>query len=168
MIQEHEIKSALDNMANIDIELESLALKKQEAIDSILTPEMRKAIEDINMEYSPMEKAATENRASLENFVRSGTIEFGKTVTSTKLQAVFVNGKKTWDMKKVAEYLESHPELGDMYTQGAPYVQIKKVKAEDKKEEQTMFWEILGLILLIVFLLVACMILFPLLWWREG
>lgn len=31
-----------------------------------------------------------------------------------------------------------------------------------------MFWEILGLILLIVFLLVACMILFPLLWWREG
>lgn len=131
MITEQEIKSSLNSMAIINKELESLALKKQEAIDRILTPEIRAAIEDINAEFRPMEEGAMENKNALERFVRERTIEFGKTVTGDYLQAVFTNGKKTWDTKKLTEYIKTHPELEDVYAQGDPFIQIKKVNKQN-------------------------------------
>lgn len=131
MTIQDKIVKALDNMAEIDIKIESLALEKQKAIDSILTPEIRKMIEDINLEYAPLENAAINNRSNLENFVRKEVIGIEETVAGKALQAVFVKGKWSWDMKKIEAYLKEHPELEDMRTQGSPYVMIKKIRTSN-------------------------------------
>ena len=131
MISKQEIKAALDSMSNIDVEIQALALEKQKKINEILTPEIKVLLDEIEVEFGPLEKAAQDNRARLEKFVRSSVIEISESVAGDALQAVFTDGKWSWDMKKVNAYLEEHPELADMRSKGDPYVTIRKIKQQE-------------------------------------
>lgn len=137
MIKKFEIVKALDDMAEIDEQLVRLEAEKQAKIDSVLTPEIRKAIQDINEEFAPMATNAANNRASLEKLAREGCLESGETVNGTRepgLQVIYCKGKFSWNMDEVMKRIENDSSFKDLYTEGKPFTTIKKINVKKEKK----------------------------------
>ena len=138
MSNKAEIIKALDAMASIDIEVARLEQAKKEKIDSVLTPEIRKAIQDINDEFAPLSDAATKNRSAFEKTARDGCVELGESVTGSVLpgwQVVYYSGKNSWNMEKVLKRIEEDPTFKDLYEEGKPYTSLKRILPKPVKDK---------------------------------
>jgi hypothetical protein len=125
---ESEIKTLLDKLADIRSQLDVLRLDKEDAINQVLTPEIRKAISDIEIEFGEKAEAATTNASELEAALKSMMINHGASVKGQRLQAVYVSPKVTWDAKALDGYAMAHPKLFAFRKEGEPSVQIRVVK----------------------------------------
>lgn len=139
MIKKFEIVKALDDMAEIDEQLVRLEAEKQAKIDSVLTPEIRKAIQDIEEEFAPLISAASQNRSTYDKAAREGCLEIGESVSGTKTpgwQVVYNKGKKHWNMDKVMERIENDPTFKSLYEDGKPYTSMKQIKSKPQEKEE--------------------------------
>jgi len=117
----------LDQLAELQAQSDLLRLKKQELIDGILTPEIKAQISEVEAEFEPQEDAIKEKSSELETSVRDEVVELGQSVKGIALQAVFMNGRISWDTKGLDGYIVAHPELEQFRKQGNPSVSIRKV-----------------------------------------
>jgi hypothetical protein len=118
---------ALDLLSDYYAQRDNLALKKQEQIDKILTPEIRQAISDIEAEFGEKGAAVTENIASLEAEIREAVKLNGATVKGAVLQAVWSKPRVTWDTKALDGYAAGHPEILPFRKEGEPSVSIRTI-----------------------------------------
>lgn len=134
MITEHEIVTALNAMSEIDVELEKINMEKERMIDSVLTPEIRQQLQDIEAEFSDKQVSAKDRRNAMEILVRNGVVGLGQSVVANRLQAVFTKGRYSWDKKVFDKLVKKYPEIEEIRTQGDPFVSIKKVAQEETTE----------------------------------
>jgi len=100
-----------------------LALTKQEALDSVMTPEIKAQIEaimapvkqqqaDIETEFAQKSAAVSDNIEKLEADVKAAVLEGKETVKGTVIMAVYAKGRAGgWDTKALDGYAAAHPEI---------------------------------------------------------
>ena len=122
------IEQILEQLAEIRSQIDLLNVDKKNAIDSVITDEQRAAIRDIEFEFSEKVEAAQANATELESKVKPLVVEHGKSVKSSRLQAVYMSPKVTWDSKALDGYALNNPALYAFRKEGEASVQIRVVK----------------------------------------
>lgn len=118
----------LDALAEFQSQRDLLMLDKQKAIDSVITPEVKQQIADIEAEFSSKSSYVVTNITELETAIKNDVLSEGETVKGTRLQAVWAKGRVSWDDKSLSGYAKAHPELNEFRKQGEPSVSIRQVK----------------------------------------
>lgn len=94
--------------------------------------EILKAVQEelnaLDAEYNPLLEAAATRAATLETEVRQDVMKFGASVKGSKLYAVYVRGRVSWDTKELDHYALTHPEVSAFRKEGAPSVSLRNVK----------------------------------------
>lgn len=104
-----------------------LELDKKAKIDSVLTPEIKKALADIDTEYASMSEGVDANIASLTEEIKAGVLEVCCTIKGEHMMAVFNKGRVSWDTKALDGVVALHPELAQFRKEGEPSVSIRKI-----------------------------------------
>ena len=110
-----------DNLVGID----SLRAEKQALIDTILTPEIKEKLAEVEAEFAPKVEALYEQNEQLLAQVKAEVLEAGATISGDFHQAVFTKARITWDNKGLAGYSVSHPEIMVFQKIGEPSVSIR-------------------------------------------
>ena len=106
-------------------ELKSQAIKEMEIGTKDAYAEVERKKADIKTEFAASIQSAASNIETLTAEIKKDVAEFGETVSSDRILAVYVKPKKTWIPKRLDEYVEKHPEIKDCYDLGDPSVSIK-------------------------------------------
>lgn len=85
-------------------------------------------LEALDAEYAPLLEAANRHIQVLEQEVREAIIQYGASVRGSRIQAVYVKGRTTWDAKGLTRYAASHPEILAYRKESAPTVQLRTIK----------------------------------------
>ena len=116
----------LEQLSEFYAQLDVLQLQKNELLGTVMPPEIKQAVEDVNAEFADKETAVRANMAELESQVKTAVINEGATVKGGVLQAVFNKGRVSWDSRKLEGLMIAFPKLEEARKQGDPYVAIKK------------------------------------------
>ncbi len=126
-----EIAEKLKRLSTLHAERNALADQKQSLIDGVLTPEIKKRLEEIDAEFAGKDKAAEANIGALEEEIKHDTLAHGETVKAAGLQAVWTKGRVSWDSKGLSTYSQSHPEVLQFRKEGEPSVSIRRPQSKD-------------------------------------
>ena len=121
----------LDALDELHQQLILLGADKQALIDQVLTPEIRRKLDEIEDEFSDKSGAVLEKISDLENAIKQDVIAEGATVKGKYMMAVFTKGRVSWDTKALDGYAAAHPEVAQFRKEGAPSVSIRKAAAND-------------------------------------
>jgi|SRR5690606_6055929 len=123
-----QIKEKLDLLSEYQSQKDAIMLKKQEVIDSILAPEIKAQIAEVEAEFASKAEAVTDKIAILESEIKKDVLSFGQSVKGTFLHAIFVKGRVSWDTKALDGYIKAHPELASLRKEGEPSVSLRVAK----------------------------------------
>jgi hypothetical protein len=123
---EQTIKQLLDNLAKAQDALAAVVAQKEALRNTVLTPEVQQALEDIDAEFVAPTEAATALIAETEAAVKSAVVEHGASVKNGILQAVYTSPKVSYDSKALDGLLIAMPELAAFRKESAPSVSIRK------------------------------------------
>ena len=126
-MDETVIKQKLDTLAEYHAQRDAISLQKQELIDTILTPEIKAKIAEIEAEFAGKAEASNQNASVIEAEIKDAIKELGGSVKATYLHAVWAKGRISWDNKAMDGYAVDHPEILFMRKEGDPSVSIRKV-----------------------------------------
>lgn len=117
----------LNRLADFQAQRDYLNLQKQELIESVLPPEIKARIEEIEAEFSGRLEAVNANIEGLECDIKQDAVEEGATVQGQFLQAVWNRGRTSWDNVGLERYARMHPEILSYRKLGSPFIAIRKL-----------------------------------------
>ena len=115
----------LDQLDEFRSQRDSINLQEDEAMKAAYPPELKKILEDIEVEFEGRTEVVNEKIATLEKEIKVDVLEHGTTIKGTHLQAVWNKGRVSWNTKALDGYLVAHPELESLRKQGKPSVTIR-------------------------------------------
>jgi len=86
---------------------------------------VQKELEALKDEFLPLQITAAERVGDIESLIREAVLEGAHSVKGEYLQAVYMKGKETVDMKALKGYAAAHPEVMGLVKVGEPSVQIR-------------------------------------------
>lgn len=122
------IPRMLDQLADLQAQRDSLSVEKQRLVDSILTPEIRAKLEEIDLEFNEKAEGVNQNIAELEESIKRVVKSAGASYKGQYLQAVWSRPRVTWDTPSLEEYALIHPDVLRYRKQGEPSVSIRALK----------------------------------------
>jgi len=122
------IKLAIDEYSDMVIGIATITAEKQTLIDSVLTPEIKAKIAEIEAEFEPKLTAVQERKAELETAIKQVVITEGATVKGDYHQFVYAKGRVSWDTKSLDGYAAAHPEILQFKVVGDPSVSVRGLK----------------------------------------
>jgi hypothetical protein len=131
----NDIKQKLDMMANLQLGLEALRMRKQEEVNQVLTPEINARLAAVDAKYLGEMGDLQDKIAKINEEVRAEVLAIGASVKGTTLHAVWVKGRVSWDTKALDGYAAGHPEISQFRKEGQPSVSIRPVTAPREKQE---------------------------------
>ena len=117
----------VDEYSDLVIGVGVIEQEKQALIDSILTPEIKAKIAEIDAEYAPKLEALNYNKAQYETKLKALVLEAGETIKGQYHAFTWTKGRTSWDNKALEGYAAAHPEILAFRTVGDPSVSIRKV-----------------------------------------
>lgn len=88
-----DAKEMLNKYSDNLVGLDSLRLEKQAVIDTILTPEIKEKLAEIEAEFAPKVEALSAENERLAAQIREQVLELGATVSGDFHQAIFTKGR---------------------------------------------------------------------------
>lgn len=122
-----DAKEMLDRLAEYQAQRTIAEMDKQALIDSVLTPEIKAKLADIEAEFADKVGAVDQNINDLTAQVKQAVISEGQTVKGNYLQAVYMKGRVSWDTKTLEGLAIVMPKLLDAKWEGDPSVSIRRV-----------------------------------------
>lgn len=89
-------------------------------------------LDALEQEFAPLFETVDEHIKDLEREVRESILRYGASVRGSRIQAVYVKGRISWDNKGLSGYAAAHPEVLTFRKEGPPGVQLR-VLAEAKQ-----------------------------------
>jgi hypothetical protein len=127
------IAEKLKRLSSLHTEREALTAQKQALIDQVLTPEIKKRLEEIDAEFAEKEAGAAANIEALDGEIKQDTLALGESVKAAGFHAVWTKGRVTWDSKGLSAFSESHPEILQFRKEGEPSVSIRHLQGKEKE-----------------------------------
>jgi hypothetical protein len=120
-------QTLLDELSDLREELELEDMEQQEAIEKILTPEIKEQLEQAEKKYAEKIAVRKEKAKDLESSIRANILVLGESVKGETLHAIFVKGRTSWDSKKLDGMMVLLPELNECRKVGSPSVSLRKI-----------------------------------------
>ena len=120
-----DIVEKLDRLAEFQAQRDLLNADKQAAIDSVLTPEIKARLAEIDAEFADKAAAVDENIDALEAEIKADVLTRGETIKGSRLMAVWSKGRVTWDDAALQDYMAVHPEIVRFRRQSDPSISIR-------------------------------------------
>jgi len=122
------IPELLDQLDDLQLQKDALQKEQQALMDSVLTPEIIAKLDDIRAEFEPKLEQVNTNIQALEGEIKPLVVEAGESVRSKNgtLLAVYVNGRTSWDSKKLEGLMMVIPQVQDARKVGEPSVTIRR------------------------------------------
>ena len=117
--------SNLNFLAILRSEVGVIEAQKKALIDSVYTEEIRQKVNEIEAEFAPKAEGLTKTIAETESAIKAEVIQSGETAQGDTLEAVFTNGRTSWDTKGLDAAIKVLPQLEQFKKQGDPYVTIR-------------------------------------------
>lgn len=127
---EDEILRALHDLSQLKDASDEMELRKAELIRDTIPPEIQAKLDDIAAEFDARLAAVRDSIAGVESFVRTKVVAYGQSVKGARLHAVYMAGKRSWDLDKLDGYMTAHPEIKPFRKEGAASAQIREVKRD--------------------------------------
>ena len=84
-------------------------------------------LDGLEAEYTPLFETADENMADLQAEIRNLVLMFGESIRAGTYQAVYTQGRVSWDNEGMDSYARSHPDILEFRKQGQPSVTLRTV-----------------------------------------
>ena len=121
------IQEMLDQLAELQAQLEVIRLSKHAAIDTVITPEIKARLDEIDAEFDPQNDSIEVAIDALTTNIKAEVITTGASVKGAHLQAVYTKGRVSWDTKIIEGLAVVFPDLEKARKIGDPSVSIRKV-----------------------------------------
>ncbi len=121
------IEEMLDQLAEFKNQRALIDIQKKELIDKVLTPEIQKAVNDIEAEFAMKSVTADENINVLEGQIKAIVIQGGQSVKGSYLQAVYNRGRVSWDGRMLDGMIALVPQLEKARKVGDPSITIRAI-----------------------------------------
>lgn len=82
----------------------------------------------LDAEYAPLLAAADEQIKTLAQDIRAAVLQHGASVRGSRIQAVYIRGRTTWDTKGLLRYAMRYPDVLTYRKESAPTVQLRMIK----------------------------------------
>ena len=123
-----QIKKQLDQLAEYQAQIDLVTIDKRAAIDSVLTPEIKAALDDIEAEFAGRVEEASAKIESLKAEIKDAVIAHGSTVKGCAMQAVYSKPRVSWDTKMLDGLAMVIPQVASARRTGEPSVSIRSNK----------------------------------------
>lgn len=123
-----EVAKRLDELAGFHDEAEKLRRDLDEKIEVVMTEEVRQAIADLRTEYLPKQSIVDQRITETVALIKEMTVQRGVTVNGSRMMAVYLPGRETWDGKKLEGLAMVIPAVLEAKKVGDPSVTIRAVK----------------------------------------
>jgi hypothetical protein len=127
-----EIVKLLEKLTEVEDLLAVTRLEYDELKDKALTPKVRAELEAIEAEMRPRIDNGESLVRTLKLDIKEMVIRAGATVKGGRMQAVYMNGRKSIDTKGLEGYAVAHPEVRAFITDNKPSVSFRWMKEEAK------------------------------------
>lgn len=117
----------LDELYELQAQRTVAELDKQALIDSVMTPEIKEKLDEINAEFASRVAVLDEKITILTDEIKKDVIEHGESLKGTYLQAVYMKGRVSWDTKKLEGLMMVIPQVSEARSVGEPSVSIRKI-----------------------------------------
>jgi phage host-nuclease inhibitor protein Gam len=117
----------LNRLAEYQAQRTVAELDKQALVDSVLTPEIKAKLAEIDAEFADKVAAVDQNIAELTAQIKEAVIQNGSSVKGTHLQAVYTKGRVSWNTKLLEGLAMVIPQVNEAKIIGEPSVSIRKI-----------------------------------------
>lgn len=118
----------IEKYADLVERLDMLTKNQAELKEKLVPDEVRKAIEELNAEYSPMIEAVQTELAETKAAIEKQVLEVTATWKGSRYMAVWNKGRESWDGKALDGFAMAHPEILQAKKTGSPTVSFRQVK----------------------------------------
>ncbi len=122
-----DIYEKIEKYSDLGFGIDSINQEKQALIDTVLTPEIKEKLAEIDAEFDPKIEEISQEKAALEAEIKQEVLEAGRTVKGTYHSFVWSKPRVSWDTKALDGYAAAHPEIQAFRAEGAPSVSVRKV-----------------------------------------
>lgn len=120
------VEELMELYADTQAQIDLLKSDKDKAVEQILDEAgIWARVDDINHEYEQKVAQAEANMAALKATIGEAIKEKGETVKTKHIEAVYINGRVTYDPKALDALRRVYSWLNDHRKVNEPYVQIK-------------------------------------------
>lgn len=121
-----DIYEKIEKYSDLGVGINLIQLQKQDAIDQVLTPEIKEKLAEIEAEYFAKAEELKLKKDSLESEIKQEVLQAGRTVKGTNHQFIYLKPRVTWNVPALDGYAEAHPEIRKFRTEGNPSVSVRK------------------------------------------
>jgi len=121
-----DIYEKIERYSDIGFGIDAVNQEKSALIDTILTPEIKEKLAEIEAEFQPKIEQLSQEKSALESEIKMEVLEAGRTVKGTYHSFVFSKPRVSWDTKALDGYAAAHPEIAQFRTEGSPSVSVRK------------------------------------------
>lgn len=124
-----DVYEQIERYSDLGFGIDVLQAEKQALIDSVLTPEIKEKLAEIDAEFAPKFEALNLERSLLEAQIKAVVLEAGQSIKGTHHQFTWSKPRVSWDTKALDGYAKAHPEITQFRKEGEPSVSVRKVAA---------------------------------------
>jgi hypothetical protein len=121
-----DIYEKIEKYSDIGFGIDLIHQEKQALIDTVLTPEIKEKLAEIDAEFDPKVDELAQQKSMLEADIKAEVLQAGRTVKGTYHSFVWSKPRVSWDDKGLSGYALHHPEILQFRKVGNPSVSVRK------------------------------------------
>ncbi len=126
-----DIATQLDKLADLRGEIVSLNTARDADRAKVLKPVQGK-LDAVEKKYSGLLEKKSTAAEALESEIKAAILKLRESVKGTKLHAIYISGRVSWDSKGLDGFRVAHPEISTFRKEGDPSVTIREIKSAEK------------------------------------
>jgi hypothetical protein len=121
------LKDKLAELENMMYYRQKIEVEKREFAKAIMPAEVKKALDDLDVEFEDKFKSIDEQIKALTDVVKDGVIAQGHSEKSDHINAVYTKPRVTYDSDQLAMLETVFPQIKNAKKVGAPSVSIRLI-----------------------------------------
>lgn len=121
-----DIYEKIEKYSDLGVGIDLIHQEKQALIDTVLTPEIKEKLAEIDAEFDPKVEQLLQEKSQLEAEIKDEVLNAGRTIKGTYHSFVWSKPRVSWDTKALDGYALAHPEIAQFRAEGAPSVSVRK------------------------------------------
>jgi len=121
-----DIYEKIEKYSDLGVGIDLIHQEKQALIDTVLTPEIKEKLAEIDAEFDPKVEQLLQEKSQLEAEIKDEVLNAGRTIKGTYHSFVWSKPRVSWDTKALDGYALAHPEIAQFRKPGKPSVSVRR------------------------------------------